>query len=202
MKLSAKKQKQFRRIYNYLKSLETETFLQNIIGAFFLSPFTLITYAFILAYKVTFMNKSLIEALSSAVSLILIFWVFALYLMMFYIIYFKGKNSLLKFVKVTTLIIIMSFHLYIFIKKDIKHLTQFDDYFIIITSVLISYWLIQTFRKIISSIYNWIFSDESQQRDELIKFKLSFIKSLLIGFFSFIATILGIALTIKNLFFT
>lgn len=202
MKISAKKQKQFRRIYNYLKSLETETFLQNIIGAFFLSPFTLITYAFILAYKVTFMNKSLIEALSSAVSLILIFWVFALYLMMFYIIYFKGKNSLLKFVKVTTLIIIMSFHLYIFIKKDIKHLTHFDDYFIIITSVLISYWLIQTFRKIISSIYNWIFSDESQQRDELIKFKLSFIKSLLIGFFSFIATILGIALTIKNLFFT
>lgn len=202
MKLSAKKQKQFRRIYNYLKSFETETFLQNIIGAFFLSPFTLITYAFILAYKVTFMNKSLIEALSSAVSLILIFWVLALYLMMFYIVYFKGKNSLLKFVKVTALIIIMSFHSYIFIKKDIKHLTHFDDYFIIITSVLISYWLIQTFRKIISSIYNWIFSDESQQRDELIKFKLSFIKSLLIGFFSFIATILGIALTIKNLFFT
>ncbi|MEX2957350.1 hypothetical protein AB4M78_13110, partial [Staphylococcus pasteuri] len=82
------------------------------------------------------------------------------------------------------------------------HLTHFDNYFIIITSVLISYWLIQTFRKIISSIYNWIFSDESQQRDELIKFKLSFIKSLLIGFFSFIATILGIVLTIKNLFFT
>ncbi|MBM6506728.1 MULTISPECIES: hypothetical protein [Staphylococcus] len=202
MKLSDKKQKQFHRIYNYLKSLETETFLQNIIGAFFLSPFTLITYAFILACKVTFMNKSLIEALSSAVSLILIFWVFALYLMMFYIVYFKDKNSLLKLVKVTILIIIMSFHLYIFIKKDIEHLTHFDNYFIIITSVLISYWLIQTFRKIISSIYNWIFSDESQQRDELIKFKLSFIKSLLIGFFSFIATILGIVLTIKNLFFT
>ena len=59
---------------------------------YFLSPFTLITYAFILAYKVTFMNKSLIEALSSAVSsLILIFWVVALYLMMFYVVYFKGK---------------------------------------------------------------------------------------------------------------
>ena len=52
------------------------------------------------------MNKSLIEALSSAVSLILIFWVVALYLMMFYVVYFKGKNSLLKFVKITTLIII------------------------------------------------------------------------------------------------
>ncbi|MCH8678607.1 hypothetical protein [Staphylococcus lugdunensis] len=202
MMLLAKQQRQFRHFYNYFKSLEIETFLQNAIGAIFLSPFTLMIYAFILAYKVTFMNKSLIEALSSAVSLILIFWVLALYLMMFYIVYFKGKNSLLKFVKVTTLIIIMSIHLYIFIKKDIKHLTHFDDYFIIITSVLISYWLIQTFRKIISSIYNWIFSDESQQRDELIKFKLSFIKSLLIGFFSFIATILGIALTIKNLFFT
>ena len=37
------------------------------------------------------MNKSLIEALSSAVSLILIFWVVALYLMMFYVVYFKGK---------------------------------------------------------------------------------------------------------------
>ena len=36
------------------------------------------------------MNKSLIEALSS-VSLILIFWVVALYLMMFYVVYFKGK---------------------------------------------------------------------------------------------------------------
>ncbi|MBU7212861.1 hypothetical protein [Staphylococcus haemolyticus] len=202
MKLSAKKQKQFHHFCNYFKSLEIKIFLQNAIGSFFLSPFTLITYTFILAYKVTFMNKSLIEALSSVVSLILIFWVLALYLMMFYIVYFKGKNSLLKFVKVTALIIIMSFHLYIFIKKDIKHLTHFDNYFIIITSVLISYWLIQTFRKIISSIYNWIFSDESQQRDELIKFKLSFIKSLLIGFFSFIATILGIALTIKNLFFT
>ncbi|MCG3412732.1 hypothetical protein K0018_06590 [Staphylococcus massiliensis] len=202
MKLSAKKQKQFHHFCNYFKSLEIKIFLQNAIGSFFLSPFTLITYTFILVYKVTFMNKSLIEALSSVVSLILIFWVLALYLMMFYIVYFKGKNSILKFVKVTTLIIIMSFHLYIFIKKDIKHLTHFDNYFIIITSVLISYWLIQTFRKIISSIYNWIFSDESQQRDELIKFKLSFIKSLLIGFFSFIATILGIALTIKNLFFT
>ena len=65
--------------------------MQNAIGALFLSPFTLITYAFILAYKVTFMNKSLIEALSSAVSLILIFWVVALYLMMFYVVYFKGK---------------------------------------------------------------------------------------------------------------
>lgn len=202
MKLSAKKQKQFRRIYNYLKSLETETFLQNIIGAFFLSPFTLITYAFILAYKVTFMNKSLIEALSSAVSLILIFWVLALYLMMLYVVYFKDKNLLLKCVKVTTLIIIISYHIYIFIRKDIENLTHFDDCIIIITSVLISYWLIQTFRKIINSIYNWIFSPESQQRDELIKFKLSFIKSLLLGFFSFIATILGIALTIKNLFFT
>ena len=202
MKLSAKKQKQFHHFCNYFKSLEIKTFLQNAIGALFLSPFTLITYAFILAYKVTFMNKSLIEALSSAVSLILIFWVVALYLMMFYVVYFKGKNSLLKFVKITTLIIIISYHIYIFIRKDIENLTLFDDYIIIITSVLISYWLIQTFRKIINSIYNWIFSPESQQRDELIKFKLSFIKSLLLGFFSFIATILGIALTIKNLFFT
>lgn len=202
MKLSAKKQKQFHHFCNYFKSLEIKTFLQNAIGAFFLSPFTLITYAFILAYKVTFMNKSLIEALSTAVSLILIFWVLALYLMMFYVVYFKGKNSLLKFVKIITLIIIITYHIYIFVRKDIENLTNFDDYIIIITSVLISYWLIQTFRKIINSIYNWIFSPESQQRDELIKFKLSFIKSLLIGFFSFIATILGIALTIKNLFFT
>lgn len=202
MKLSAKKQKQFHHFCNYFKSLEIKTFFQNTIGAFFLSPFTLITYSFILAYKVTYMNKSLIEAISSAVSLILIFWVLALYLMMFYVVYFKGKNSLLKFVKVTTLIIIISYHIYIFIRKDIENLTLFDDYIIIITSVLISYWLIQTFRKIINSIYNWIFSPESQQRDELIKFKLSFIKSLLLGFFSFIATILGIALTIKNLFFT
>lgn len=202
MKLSAKKQKQFHHFCNYFKSLEIKTFLQNAIGALFLSPFTLITYAFILAYKVTFMNKSLIEALSSAVSLILIFWVVALYLMMFYVVYFKGKNSLLKFVKITTLIIIISYHIYIFIRKDIENLTLFDVCIIIITSVLISYWLTQTFRKIINSIYNWIFSPESQQRDELIKFKLSFIKSLLLGFFSFIATILGIALTIKNLFFT
>ena len=65
MKLS-KKQKQFHHFCNYFKSLEIKTFLQNAIGALFLSPFTLITYAFILAYKVTFMNKSLIEALSSA----------------------------------------------------------------------------------------------------------------------------------------
>lgn len=202
MKLSAKKQKQFHHFCYYFKSLEIKTFLQNAIGALFLSPFTLITYAFILAYKVTFMNKSLIEALSSAVSLILIFWVVALYLMMFYVVYFKGKNSLLKFVKITTLIIIISYHIYIFIRKGIENLTHFDNYIIIITSVLISYWLIQTLRNIITSIYNWIFNDESHQRDELIKFKLSFIKSLLIGFFSFIATILGIALTIKNLFFT
>ncbi|MFL1629493.1 MULTISPECIES: hypothetical protein [Staphylococcus] len=62
MKLSAKKQKQFHHFCNYFKSLEIKTFLQNAIGALFLSPFTLITYAFILAYKVTFMNKSLIEA--------------------------------------------------------------------------------------------------------------------------------------------
>lgn len=202
MKLSAKHQRQFRHFCNYFKSLEIETFLQNAIGAIFLSPFTLMTYAFILSFKVTFMNKSLIEVLSSAVSLILIFWVLALYLMMFYIVYFKDKSSLLKFVKVTTLIIIISYHIYIFIRKDITNLTHFDDYIIIITSILISYWLIQTFRKIINSIYNWIFSPESQQRDELIKFKLSFIKSLLIGLFSFIATVLGIALTIKNLFFT
>ena len=87
----SKKQKQFHHFCNYFKSLEIKTFLQNAIGALFLSPFTLITYAFILAYKVTFMNKSLIEALSSAVSLILIFWVVALYLMMFYVVYFKGK---------------------------------------------------------------------------------------------------------------
>ena len=128
--------------------------MQNAIGALFLSPFTLITYAFILAYKVTFMNKSLIEALSSAVSLILIFWVVALYLMMFYVVYFKGKNSLLKFVKITTLIIIISYHIYIFIRKGIENLTHFDNYIIIITSVLISYWLIQTLRNIITSIYN------------------------------------------------
>ncbi|MBC3072130.1 hypothetical protein QP465_07025 [Staphylococcus capitis] len=202
MKLSAKKQKQFHHFCNYFKSLEIKTFLQNAIGALFLSPFTLITYAFILAYKVTYMNKSLIEAISSAVSLILIFWVLALYLMMLYVVHFKGKNLLLKGVKVTTLIIIISYHIYIFIRKDIENLTLFDICIIIITSVLISYWLTQTFRKIINSIYNWIFSPESQQRDELIKFKLSFIKSLLLGFFSFIATILGIALTIKNLFFT
>ena len=67
--------------------------------------------------------------------------------MMLYVVYFKGKNSLLKFVKVTTLIIIISYHIYIFIRKDIENLTHFDDYIIIITSVLISYWLIQTFRK-------------------------------------------------------
>ena len=199
MKLSAKKQKQFHHFCNYFKSLEIKTFLQNAIGALFLSPFTLITYAFILAYKVTYMNKSLIEAISSAVSLILIFWVLALYLMMLYVVNFKNKNLLLKCV---TLIIIISYHIYIFIRKDIENLTLFDVCIIIITSVLISYWLTQTFRKIINSIYNWIFNDESHQRDELIKFKLSFIKSLLIGFFSFIATILGIALTIKNLFFT
>lgn len=199
MKLSAKKQKQFHHFCNYFKSLEIKTFLQNAIGALFLSPFTLITYAFILAYKVTYMNKSLIEAISSAVSLILIFWVLALYLMMLYVVNFKNKNLLLKCV---TLIIIISYHIYIFIRKDIENLTHFDVCIIIITSVLISYWLIQTFRKIINSIYNWVFSPESQQRDQLIKFKLSFIKSLLLGFFSFIATILGIALTIKNLFFT
>ena len=180
MKLSAKKQKQFHHFCNYFKSLEIKTFLQNAIGALFLSPFTLITYAFILAYKVTYMNKSLIEAISSAVSLILIFWVLALYLMMLYVVNFKNKNLLLKCV---TLIIIISYHIYIFIRKDIENLTHFDVCIIIITSVLISYWLIQTFRKIINSIYNWIFSPESQQRDELIKFKLSFIKSLLIGFF-------------------
>ncbi|MBF2284032.1 hypothetical protein [Staphylococcus epidermidis] len=202
MKFSTKKQKQFRNFCNYFKGLDIKTILQNVIGAIFLSPFTLLTYLFILAYKGTFMNKSLIEALSSVSSLILIFWVLALYLMMFYIVYFKGKNSMLKFVKITTLIIIIFFHIFIFIRKDTENVTQTDHYIIIITTFFISYWLIQTFRKIITSIYNWIFSPESHQRDELIKFKLSFIKSLLIGFFSFIATILGIALTIKNLFFT
>ena len=68
MKLSAKA-KAVPSFCNYFKSLEIKTFLQNAIGALFLSPFTLITYAFILAYKVTFMNKSLIEAFHKKLTL-------------------------------------------------------------------------------------------------------------------------------------
>lgn len=73
-----------------------------------------------------------------------------------------------------------------------------------LTTVLTAYMLVKTIRNFISNVYNWIFDNnpESKERDELIKFKLSFIKSIIIGFITFVATLLGISLTIKQLFFT
>ncbi|MGJ5682460.1 hypothetical protein ACSBQ3_09870 [Staphylococcus equorum] len=181
-----------------------KTFFQNIIATVFITPFTLIFCVFILAIKTEFINGKVIELLASIVSIILMFTIFGLYLMFVYISIYTKNGILFKIAKLTFLFLVFSYNIYLFIVKDIQNLNNFDNFFIMLTTVLTAYMLVKTIRNFISNVYNWIFDNnpESKERDELIKFKLSFIKSIIIGFITFVATLLGISLTIKQLFFT
>lgn len=181
-----------------------KTFFQNIIATVFITPFTLIFCVFILAIKTEFINDKVIELLASIVSIILMFTIFGLYLMFVYISIYTKNGILFKIAKLTFLFLVFSYNIYLFIVKDIQNLNNFDNFFIMLTTVLTAYMLVKTIRNFISNVYNWIFDNnpESKERDELIKFKLSFIKSIIIGFITFVATLLGISLTIKQLFFT
>lgn len=181
-----------------------KTFFQNIIATVFITPFTLIFCVFILAIKTEFINDKVIELLASIVSIILMFTIFGLYLMFIYISIYTKNGILFKIAKLTFLFLVFSYNIYLFIVKDIQNLNNFDNFFIMLTTVLTAYMLVKTIRNFISNVYNWIFDNnpESKERDELIKFKLSFIKSIIIGFITFVATLLGISLTIKQLFFT
>lgn len=132
------------------------------------------------------------------------FTIVGLYLLFIYMSFYIKNGILFKIVKLTSLFLILSYNIYIFVVKDIQKLNGFDNYFIILTSSLMAYILVKTVRSFTSNIYNWIFDNNSdiKERDELIKFKLSFIKSIILGFITFISTILAISLTIKQLFFT
>lgn len=202
------KKKKIQKIYSFFKKIinkkDSRTIFQNIIATVFIIPFTLIIYAFILAIKTEFINGKLIELLASIISLILMFTIGGFYLLFIYVSIYTKKALLLKFIKLISLFLILSYNIYIFIIKDIQDLNEFDNYFIILTSLLMSYMLVTAVRSFTSNIYNWVFDNNLniKEKDELIKFKLSFIKSIILGFITFIATLLAISLTIKQLFFT
>ena len=183
---------------------DLKTFFQNIIATVFLIPYTLIVYIFILALTTEFINDKVIKLLALIISIILMFTIVGLYLLFIYMSFYIKNGILFKIVKLTSLFLILSYNIYIFVVKDIQKLNGFDNYFIILTSSLMAYILVKTVRSFTSNIYNWIFDNNSdiKERDELIKFKLSFIKSIILGFITFISTILAISLTIKQLFFT
>lgn len=189
-------------ITNKFNSKHFKTDFQNIILSFFSAPFILIIYAFTLAIKTEFINDEILEMLASIISLILIFAIVGLYLMFIYLSIYTNKSILFKAIRLISLLLIFAYHIFIFIKKDIQSLNNFDDCFILLTSILVSYMIVKAVRNSISKIFNWIFNAENYKQDELIKFKLSFIRSIILGFITFIATVLGIALTIKQLFFT
>lgn len=140
--------------------------------------------------------------LASMMIIIIMYSIVGFYLIFLYMSLYIKNRILFKIVKLSSLFIILIYHAYIIVKKDIQNLTSFDNYFILITSILIAYVIVKAIRNLFSNIFNWIFNADSYKQDELIKFKLSFIKSIILGFMTFIATILGIALTIKQLFFT
>ncbi|AVQ34695.1 Uncharacterised protein [Staphylococcus kloosii] len=181
----------------------TKTTFQNIIATVFILPLTLTFYAVILALKSEFVNNKLNELLETIVYLLIILSFLDIYLILIYISVYTKNRKLFKIVKVISLIFIFLYSIYILIYKDIKNLNEFDNYFIIITSSIITYVLVKIIRNFTISIYNWIFNNDLgiRERDELIKFKLSFINSIIIGFITFIATLLGMSLTIKQLFF-
>lgn len=200
--------KKIQSFYNFIEQKinrnNSKKFFQNIIATVFIIPFILIVYAFILAITTEFINGKLIELLATIISLILMFTIVGFYLLFIYMSIYIKDGLLFKFIKLTSLFLILSYNIYIFIVKDIQNLNKFDNYFIILTSSLMAYMLVKTVRSFTSNIYNWIFDNnlDIKERDELIKFKLSFIKSIILGFITFIATLLAISLTIKQLFFT
>lgn len=156
----------------------------------------------VLAIKTEFVNDEILEMLASMMIIIIMYSIVGFYLIFLYMSLYIKNRILFKIVKLSSLFIILIYHAYIIVKKDIQNLTSFDNYFILITSILIAYVIVKAIRNLFSNIFNWIFNADSYKQDELIKFKLSFIKSIILGFMTFIATILGIALTIKQLFFT
>lgn len=183
-------------------SRQTKIYFQNIILSVFFTPLILIVYALVLAIKTEFVNDEILEMLASMMIIIIMYSIVGFYLIFLYMSLYIKNRILFKIVKLSSLFIILIYHAYIIVKKDIQNLTSFDNYFILITSILIAYVIVKAIRNLFSNIFNWIFNADSYKQDELIKFKLSFIKSIILGFMTFIATILGIALTIKQLFFT
>jgi len=183
-------------------SRQTKIYFQNIILSVFFTPLILIVYALVLAIKTEFVNDEILEMLASMMIIIIMYSIVGIYLIFLYMSLYIKNRILFKLVKLSSLFIILIYHAYIIVKKDIQNLTSFDNYFILITSILIAYVIVKAIRNLFSNIFNWIFNADSYKQDELIKFKLSFIKSIILGFMTFIATILGIALTIKQLFFT
>jgi hypothetical protein len=181
---------------------QSKIYFQNIILSVFLAPFILIVYTFILAIKTEFINDKILEMLSNIMIIIVMFSIVGFYLIFFYMSIYIKNRILFKIIKLSSLFLIVTYHAYIIFKKDIQTLTGFDDYFILITSILIAYIIVKAIRNLFLNIFNWIFNSDSYKQDELIKFKLSFIKSIIFGFITFITTVLGIALTIKQLFFT
>lgn len=183
-------------------SRQTKIYFQDIILSVFITPLILIVYAVVLAIKTEFINDEILEMLASMMIIIIMYSIVGFYLIFLYMSLYIKNRILFKIIKLSSLFIILTYHTYIIVKKDIQNLTSFDDYFILITSILIAYVIVKVIRNLFSNIFNWIFNADSYKQDELIKFKLSFIKSIILGFMTFIATILGIALTIKQLFFT
>ena len=140
---------------------DLKTFFQNIIATVFLIPYTLIVYIFILALTTEFINDKLIKLLALIISIILMFTIVGLYLLFIYMSFYIKNGILFKIVKLTSLFLILSYNIYIFVVKDIQKLNGFDNYFIILTSSLMAYILVKTVRSFTSNIYNWIFDNNS-----------------------------------------
>lgn len=67
--------------------------------------------------------------------------------------------------------------------------------FALINSILITYIL----ESIFFSLKNWIFKLDDNKDLEIVKYRLSFLNKLIIGFISIVASILGVILTLKNI---
>lgn len=67
--------------------------------------------------------------------------------------------------------------------------------FALINSILITYIL----KSIFFSLKNWIFKLDDNKDLEIVKYRLSFLNKLIIGFISIVASILGVILTFKNI---
>src|SRR5699024_7152604 len=108
-------------------SRQTKIYFQNIILSVFFTPLILIVYALVLAIKTEFVNDEILEMLASMMIIIIMYSIVGFYLIFLYMSLYIKNRILFKIVKLSSLFIILIYHAYIIVKKDIQNLTSFDN---------------------------------------------------------------------------
>lgn len=189
----------FHLILKKISKEDIKIFFQNTIAAIFLCPFIVLFYLTVSFLKIEYLNEDIQGLIRTIFDLITSFFIVGIQLLGLYFIIYENDRMFCKLLKVLFSIILITPSIIIFIFMNDYVFNGFIFIVLTVSLLSISFMITKSIRKFYTLLIEWIFEYDNDN-DNLIRFKLSFLKSIIIGITTFVASVLGITLTIKQIF--